>query len=148
MTVEERFISKILVDKKTNCWNWQGYVEPNGYGHASYKNKTIRAHRLSYFLFKDNTNPSLVICHSCDNRKCVNPDHLREDTKKSNSIDMVYAGNQRQQILSVDQVIKIKKELLNYYRGQCNDLAKEYGVNHRTISMIKTGKSWCHISIQ
>ena len=146
MTVEERFMSKVLVDEKTNCWNWNGYIEPNGYGHASYKNKTIRAHRLSYFLFKDNTNVDLVICHSCNNRQCVNPEHLREDTRKSNSIDMVNSGNQMQQKLSVEQVIEIKKRLINWYPGLNTELAKEYGVNNRTISGIKLGKRWSHIS--
>lgn len=143
----QSFMSKVSIDSETNCWNWQGYVEPNGYGHSTYKNKTIRAHRLSYFLFKDNTNPSLVICHSCDNRKCVNPDHLREDTRKSNSIDMVNSGNQMNQKLSVEQVIEIKKRLINWYPGLNTQLAEEYGVNNRTISGIKTGKRWSHISI-
>lgn len=143
----ESFMSKVSIDSETNCWNWQGYIEPNGYGHVRYKNKTIRSHRLSYILFKGNVDENLVICHSCNNRKCCNPDHLRKDTRKSNSIDMVKAKNQRLQILSIDEVIEIKKALKHYYKGQLNDLAHFYKVNPNTISQIKTGRSWSHISI-
>ena len=143
----ESFMSKIQIDPVSNCWNWEGYIEKNGYGHASYKNKTIRAHRLSYILFKNDINPDLVLCHSCNNRKCVNPDHLRQDTRSSNAIDMVYAKNQMQQKLSVDEVIEIKKALKHYYKGQVNDLAHFYKVNHRTISGIKTGKRWSHVEV-
>lgn len=143
----ERFNQKYIIDEETGCWNWIGYIEPNGYGHSYYKRKTIRAHKLSYILFKNDVNPDLVICHSCNNRKCVNPDHLREDTRSSNSIDMVNSGNQMQQKLSFDEVIEIKKALKHYYKGQVNDLAHFYKVNHRTISGIKTGKRWSHVEI-
>ena len=138
-------MSKIQIDPVSNCWNWEGYIEKNGYGHASYKNKTIRAHRLSYIFFKGDINSKLVLCHSCNNRKCCNPEHLREDTRKSNSLDMVNSGNQMQQKLSVEQVIEIKKRLIDWYPGLNTQLSKEYGVNNRTISQIKTGKRWSHI---
>ncbi len=141
------FLNKIKINEYTDCWEWQGFIEKNGYGHASYKNKTIRAHQLSYLLFTNDIDEDLVICHSCNNRKCVNPKHLRQDTYYSNSIDMVDNGNQSKQILSVDQVIEIKKALQYYYVGQVNDLADFYKVNNRTISSIKRGKSWSHVVI-
>lgn len=143
----EKFHQKYIVDEETGCWLWTGYIEKNGYGHSNLNRKTIRAHRLSYFLFKNDTNPNLVICHKCNVRRCVNPDHLREDTRKSNSIDMVNSKNQSQQKLTVDQVIEIKKALKNYYVGLCTHLSKIYGVNHRTISGIKTGARWSHIEV-
>jgi len=51
------------------------------------------------------------------------------------------------QILSIDEVIEIKKAQQFYYRGQNSDLAHFYKVSDRTISDIKTGKRWGHISI-
>jgi hypothetical protein len=62
-------------------------------------------------------------------------------------IDMSYAGTNCMQKLSVEQVIEIKKRLQNYYFGLGQELATEYGVDFRTISVIKTGKNWKHLDI-
>ena len=143
----ERFNQKYIVDEETGCWNWIASLNNRGYGNFHINNKTIFAYRFSYEYFVGQIDPKLIICHNCSNRKCVNPNHLRQDTHKSNMIDMVNIVNQRHQKLSVHEVIEIKKELQNYYIGQVNDLAHFYKVNHRTISGIKTGKSWTHINI-
>jgi hypothetical protein len=143
----ERFNEKYIVDENTGCWNWQGTLTTKGYGTFHVNYKEIKAHRFAYEYFVGPLDDKLMICHECENKKCCNPDHLRQDTNKSNMIDMVYAGNQKHQILSVEEVISIKKELKNYYRGQVKDLAHFYKVNPATITAIKTGRSWAHISI-
>jgi hypothetical protein len=143
----ERFNTKYVVDEETGCWLWQDKLLYDGYGRLQVNGKNIKAHRFSYEYFIGPLDENLVICHKCSNRNCVMPDHLRQDTQKSNAIDMVKIKKQHIQILSVEEVIEIKKALKQYYRGQCNDLAHYYKVNKRTISSIKKGISWSHVEI-
>src|SRR5687768_3007421 len=77
------------------CWEWQGAINANGYGHIRFSNKTYLAHRLSYeFAFKPITK-GLFVCHKCDNPKCVRPDHLFLGTPLDNTLDMMAKGRAR-----------------------------------------------------
>ena len=60
---------------------------------------------------------------------------------------MALSNNCKDQILSVEEVIEIKKALKNFYRGQIKDLAHFYKVSERQISHIKNGDRWSHIQI-
>jgi len=142
-----RFNRKYIVDEKTGCWNWTEPLTKYGYGVLKIKGKFIKAHRFAYQYFKEPLVEGKIICHCCNNRKCVNPEHLRQDTYSSNSIDMVYQKKHWDQILSVQEVIEIKISLKNYYRGQIRDLAHFYKVDQRTISSIKNERSWSHVEI-
>jgi hypothetical protein len=142
-----RFNKKYIVDEATQCWQWLGCKNENGYGQFRVGNVLMKAHRFAYEYFIGPLDPELEICHNCSNSSCVNPRHLRQDTRSSNMIDMSYAGTNCMQKLSVEQVIEIKKRLQNYYFGLGQELATEYGVDFRTISVIKTGKNWKHLDI-
>jgi hypothetical protein len=142
----ERFHSKYEIDQETGCFNWTGH-KIKEYGRLEINGKSIIAHRFSYETFVGPLDPKLEICHNCNNKSCVNPNHLRQDTRSSNHIDMSYVKSHSKQILLVEEVIEIKKALKHYYRGQIKDLAEFYKVNHRTISEIKNGNNWSHIKV-
>jgi hypothetical protein len=141
-----RFNEKYIVNEDTGCWDWTA-SKCLGYGLIKIKGKMMRAHRFSYEYFVGPLDSNLDVCHKCNNPSCVNPEHLRQDTVSSNMIDCLNAKRRYQQILSVEEVIEIKKELKNYYRGQCKDLAHFYKIDLRIISNIKQGKRWSHVKI-
>lgn len=81
------FLSKIKVIQETECWEWNGEVNSAGYGIYNLGKERFRSHRVSYSIFNNRLSPYLVIDHKCRNRKCCNPDHLREVTKYINNIE-------------------------------------------------------------
>ncbi len=143
----ERFNQKYIIDETTGCWNWVAGLNNLGYGNFRVGDKVLKAHRFSYEYFVGPLDESLEICHKCNNSKCVNPEHLRQDTRSSNMIDRAIDGTQSFQKLSVEQVIEIKKSLLNPYYGIQRDLAKKYKVRKTTINEIKMGRIWSHLDI-
>lgn len=80
------FLSKINIDSKTECWNWIN-KESKGYGRFIIDGTYYQAHRISFHLFNGELIQGLVIDHTCRNKRCVNPDHLRQVTARINAIE-------------------------------------------------------------
>ncbi|HUH22049.1 MAG TPA: HNH endonuclease signature motif containing protein, partial [Gaiellaceae bacterium] len=74
------------VDPETGCWNWQGYVNPRtGYaGMVHYEGRRDNAHRVYYKKHRGPIPSGLELDHTCQNRRCVNPDHLEAVTRPIN----------------------------------------------------------------
>lgn len=86
------FLSK--VEKTDTCWLWKAAKDRYGYGHFRY-DKIYTAHRFSYFLHFGQPEIGKIVCHTCDVRNCVNPDHLYAGTHKTNSDDKISRGRSR-----------------------------------------------------
>lgn len=78
------------INKNENgCWEWRRSINARGYGQINFKRKPKETHRVSYMTFKGEIPAGFCVLHTCDNRKCINPDHLYIGTKKDNARDML-----------------------------------------------------------
>lgn len=72
---------------KSGCWIWKSTINKDGYGSIKIKQKTYIAHRLSFEIYKGEIKENNCVCHSCDNTKCVNPEHLWQGSNRENIYD-------------------------------------------------------------
>lgn len=120
------------------------------YGRFSFKSKTYRAHRFSYMIHKGDIPEGYVIRHTCDNKLCVNPDHLLLGTHQDNMIDMVnrnrvkWGSEAPKAKLSATQVLEILTDWLS--GASQTSLAQKYSVSQASIYSIVQGRSWCRVT--
>lgn len=81
ITLRDRLLAKRRINPDTGCWEWTGYILPNGYGNVL-RNKYV--HRIAYAEFRGPIPDGLVIDHLCRVRHCFNPDHLEAVTFHEN----------------------------------------------------------------
>lgn len=150
-TPREKFLAKVCPDRASGCWLWQGLVRADGYGYLFFAGAQRRAHRVAWMLFRGEIGSGLAVCHKCDVRACVNPEHLFLGTPDDNAQDMVAKGRTlrgEEHIsakLTAEQVSRIKT-MLAEDRMHVSEIARQFGVAYTTIQAIKTGKTWRHVA--
>ena len=146
LTWQERFLF-YAQPKAVGCWEWGAGRKPNGYGHFNAgAGKLKYAHRLSFEFFKGPIPAGLVVCHHCDNRGCVNPDHLFASTIAGNQLDMVQKGRQcRGEKTKNSKVTEADVRAIRKDERHVDDICRTYGIARRTVYYIKSGKLWAHI---
>jgi hypothetical protein len=140
----KRFWSKVDIKTVDDCWEYQGRINGNGYGEISmtYQNtrKNMKAHRYSAELAGMDITDKLV-CHTCDNRRCVNPHHLFTGSYKDNADDMImkgrYKATEKTRKLTPEQIREIRTDT-----GRHDLLAKKYGISKAAMSNIKNRKTY------
>lgn len=93
ITTKERFDTKYLISED-GCWEWIPN-ENSRYGVFYINGKTVRANRASWIIHNGDIPGGLIVCHTCDNTRCVNPEHLWLGTHKSNALDRESKGRGR-----------------------------------------------------
>ena len=145
---QDRFWSKVNIpDNLDDCWEWSTGTR-NGYGAYWLDGRYCSAHRVSWELFHHETIPEgMCVCHHCDNKLCVNPDHLFLGTIADNMTDKIMKGRHYRgeahwkSKLTQDQVLEIRSR-----KGQTQQsLADDFGVSQQQIYRILSRRSWSHV---
>ena len=142
-----RFSSRIDRRGSTDCWEWRRGHGRYKYGYISLAPRgKFLAHRVAYMLRHRSDPGRLLVCHTCDNTRCCNPEHLFLGTCADNLADMRKKGrggvgerNSRAK-LTPESV----REILKSDEPQ-RVLARRYGISPPTVSAIRLGKIWDHI---
>ena len=139
--LRERILEKVAKDERTGCWNWTGHGRQDGYGLVWHNQKARRAHRASYEAFKCELAAHDIVCHTCDNRRCVNPDHMFVGTRGDNNRDATNKGRNAfgtrngHSKLTEAQVVFIRQ---NTELSQ-SELARRLGIGQPAVSRIIHG---------
>lgn len=145
-SAEERFWAK--VNKGDACWNWTGCITPAGYGLISVRGRLISTHRFSYQIHHGSIPEGKLVCHTCDNRSCVNPSHLWLGSDRDNTRDMIAKG--RRVIISGDAFCLTKvtdaqvQEIRALYASgsyRQYEIAAMYGINRTHVCNIVNRKA-------
>jgi len=87
-SLAERIAYYTKPEPLTGCHIWQGRLRPDGYGNLCHEGQVQLAHRLAWALKYGPIPAGMVLCHRCDARRCVNPDHLALGTRSDNNADI------------------------------------------------------------
>lgn len=143
----ERFDDYISPEPNSGCWLFDGGAD-NGYGYCriKFQGKQQYVHRFAYERHLGSIPAGLFVCHKCDVRCCVNPDHLFLGTHADNMADMDRKGRQSRGV-KVHTAKLLPKQVLAIRRSTKSGraLGREYGVTQRTILDIFQQKSWKHL---
>jgi HNH endonuclease len=163
--LKEKLERDSLKIPECGCWIWMRGLDKDGYGQASRRAKNIRAHRLSWLLFRGALTEGMVIMHQCDVPQCVNPYHLEQVTQITNNNDKMQKGRHRvasgdqhylrrnpfarngdkssRSKVTESQAIEIRARFIA--GALQKELAVDFGITRSAISGIVTRRTFAHI---
>lgn len=145
----ERFKRSFSIDAETGCWNWICQMRANGYGCFRVDGNTKQAHRISLEIANNQPIPvGMWALHKCDNRRCVNPDHLYLGTGTENNLD-AYSRGRRSPSRKCGEIASNVK--VTAHEAMCirkhadvpsRVWAELFGISQSAVRKIRSGINW------
>ena len=149
----ERLRARVKITSN-GCWEWLGWKNKGGYGEISIYGKSVQTHRASWELKNGPIPPGKIIRHKCDNRACINPDHLLLGTAQENSDDARIRnrlhpkiGNLNANHKLTDENVKEIREVASNASNEATytSLAIKFHVSKATIQKVVLKITWKHL---
>lgn len=167
----ERFERYVIPEPMSGCYLWSGGQVPDGYGIFRWSTDTgIKAHRASWRLYRGEIPSGAHVLHRCDNRACVNPDHLFLGDNDANVADRVKKGRSarvcgpdnwnyrdgssrlrgklgvcRGERVHGAKLNEAKVRAIRADRRSQSKIASDYGIAQTLVSQVKRRKVWAHV---
>ena len=148
---DEQLENKVHI-REFGCWNWKGRINPGGYAGLSWRHiKEQVGSRIVWRITKGNIPKGMQVCHHCDNRKCMRPDHLFLGTIADNQNDKVIKNRQHRPVGSRNPWASISEEVVPQIRALRleglieREIAARFGCSRGVVSRVLTGRSWGHV---
>lgn len=146
----DRFHKSYIPEPNSGCWLWLGSLTGSGYARFSVNTCKMQASRYSWELAFGEIPKGLLVCHKCDNRICVNPEHLFVGTQSDNLRDMVNKGRDNPRFGEGSPCSRFTETNIITIRADQRPLdviGRSYGVDKSYIWKIKKGWFWKHLPL-
>ena len=139
---------------ESGCWEWTKHLNHCGYGCMTFRNGPKLAHRISYSVFVGDIPDGMNVLHRCDNRKCVNPDHLFIGTQADNVADMLLKGRNKSNPARgerthsaklTDEAVLTIRSMYVPRKVTLKLLGDMFGVCEAVVHNVVHGKTWRHV---
>jgi hypothetical protein len=151
----DRLKSKVSISQ-TGCWEWTASLTEAGYGQMRFRGTRELSHRVAWILFRgeiptdSNVYGTKHVLHTCDNPKCVNPEHLYLGDQQDNALDSVSRKRWGKRGCKGESHgrAKLNDEDVRLIRSSAHSdaaLSSSFSVSIGTIRHIRKGRTWKHI---
>lgn len=160
--VQERFWAKVDKDGPAHpydpdgkpCWNWTGTIDRKGYGRLKVGSRTdgtrsnVAPHRIVCAMFGKNMASPMECAHSCDNRRCVNPDHIDMVPHTQNVLDKTHRYREaRGSRIGCAKLTETMVALIRRDRRSHIEIARELKMSVGTIKRAREAFGWKHVAV-
>lgn len=148
LSIEPIFHDRYIVSNE-GCWDWIGPVNLRGYGVLNARRRRFAAHRFSYELFHGGLKREALVCHHCDNPRCVNPAHLYQGTASDNANDASKRGRlgfNRGEAHYAAKITQNDVQVIRASGASHASLARTYGISESTVRSIRKRTRWSHVA--